>query len=210
MKHANWQVERAREIMDAAGAVQIVAEPVREPRGGGLLHFVSLSSRLGNVRFPPLAGLEVSSADLRGAAFASFPRPLLSSAMLKRAFALTLVTTTLISGQVHAEQSPVRTRSGYLIQDPDWIRVPTGRDVAKSYPPAASRRRISGEAVIECATTEDGLLTDCFILSEAPGGMGFGEAAIKMSPIFKMRQTTKGGQSIAGGKVQIPFKLQVW
>ena len=34
MKHANWQVQRAAEIMDAAGAKEIVAEPVGEGRGG--------------------------------------------------------------------------------------------------------------------------------------------------------------------------------
>jgi choline dehydrogenase-like flavoprotein len=45
MKHANWQVERAKEIMDAAGAVQIVAEPVGEARGG--VHLLG-TCRMGN------------------------------------------------------------------------------------------------------------------------------------------------------------------
>ena len=45
VKHANWQVERAREIMDAAGAVQIVAEPVGEARGG--VHLLG-TCRMGN------------------------------------------------------------------------------------------------------------------------------------------------------------------
>ena len=44
-KHANWQVERAKEIMDAAGAVQIVAEPVGEARGG--VHLLG-TCRMGN------------------------------------------------------------------------------------------------------------------------------------------------------------------
>jgi choline dehydrogenase-like flavoprotein len=45
IKHANWQVERAKEIMDAAGAVQIVAEPVGEARGG--VHLLG-TCRMGN------------------------------------------------------------------------------------------------------------------------------------------------------------------
>lgn len=45
IKHANWQVERAREIMDAAGAKQIVAEPVGEARGG--VHLLG-TCRMGN------------------------------------------------------------------------------------------------------------------------------------------------------------------
>ncbi len=45
VKHANWQVERAREIMDAAGAKQIVAEPVGEARGG--VHLLG-TCRMGN------------------------------------------------------------------------------------------------------------------------------------------------------------------
>ena len=44
-KHANWQVERAKEIMDAAGAKQIVAEPVGEARGG--VHLLG-TCRMGN------------------------------------------------------------------------------------------------------------------------------------------------------------------
>jgi choline dehydrogenase-like flavoprotein len=45
VKHANWQVERAKEIMDAAGAKQIVAEPVGEARGG--VHLLG-TCRMGN------------------------------------------------------------------------------------------------------------------------------------------------------------------
>jgi choline dehydrogenase-like flavoprotein len=45
VKHANWQVERAKEIMDAAGATQIVAEPVGEARGG--VHLLG-TCRMGN------------------------------------------------------------------------------------------------------------------------------------------------------------------
>jgi choline dehydrogenase-like flavoprotein len=44
-KHAAWQIERAKEIMDAAGAIQIVAEPVREARGG--VHLLG-TCRMGN------------------------------------------------------------------------------------------------------------------------------------------------------------------
>jgi choline dehydrogenase-like flavoprotein len=45
LKHANWQMERAREIMDAAGAAQIVGEPVGETRGG--VHLLG-TCRMGN------------------------------------------------------------------------------------------------------------------------------------------------------------------
>jgi choline dehydrogenase-like flavoprotein len=45
VKHANWQVERAAEIMDAAGAKEIVAEPVGEARGG--VHLLG-TCRMGN------------------------------------------------------------------------------------------------------------------------------------------------------------------
>jgi choline dehydrogenase-like flavoprotein len=44
-KHAKWQIERATEIMDAAGAKQIVAEPVGEARGG--VHLLG-TCRMGN------------------------------------------------------------------------------------------------------------------------------------------------------------------
>jgi len=45
IKHANWQTERAKEIMDAAGAKQIVAEEAGESRGG--VHLLG-TCRMGN------------------------------------------------------------------------------------------------------------------------------------------------------------------
>ena len=45
MKHAAWLIERGKEIMDAAGAKQIVAEPVPEATGG--VHLLG-TCRMGN------------------------------------------------------------------------------------------------------------------------------------------------------------------
>ena len=37
--------------------------------------------------------------------------------------------------------------------------------------------------------------------------MGFGDAAMKMSKLFKMRPQTKDGQPVDGGTVRIPIRF---
>lgn len=91
------------------------------------------------------------------------------------------------------------------IRPPDWTRRPTGRDVERLYPREALRRRITGKAVIRCGVTDEGELRDCKAIEETPPGFGFGDAALKMAPIFKMRPMTSDERAVGGGVVTIPI-----
>lgn len=90
---------------------------------------------------------------------------------------------------------------------PDWIRRPTGNDLARVFPPGAYRRQLSGRANLECRVTSAGTLADCIVAYEEPAGEGFGAAGLRMAPLFLMRPQTKDGQPVDGGTVRIPLRF---
>jgi TonB family protein len=93
------------------------------------------------------------------------------------------------------------------IVEPDWQRFPTVEDMAKYYPKAALKEDLAGRAVISCMVTLEGRLADCRATAAWPEGAGFGEAAVAMSEVFRMRPQTKGGKPVAGGRVTIPLEF---
>ena len=87
---------------------------------------------------------------------------------------------------------------------PRWIRKPSGADLARYYPQQAVISQTPGRVVLSCRVDAEGTLVDCNTEDENPVGMGFGDAALKMAPMFKMRPTTLDGKPVAGGTVLIP------
>ena len=88
---------------------------------------------------------------------------------------------------------------------PDWARLPSAEDMARYYPERAQRMEISGQATIACVVLATGDLSDCSIVSESPPDMGFGDATLRASRLFKMKPATLLGQPVDGGKVRIPI-----
>jgi hypothetical protein len=75
-----------------------------------------------------------------------------------------------------------------------WQRLPSNEDLQRYYPPEAKLKRIEGRATISCAVNLVGHLKDCHQLSDTPQGFGFGDAAVRMAPIYKLKLET----SVAG------------
>jgi hypothetical protein len=75
-----------------------------------------------------------------------------------------------------------------------------GLSAARAKAPAPAP---AGIAQIRCVLGQEGALTGCTLVSEAPLGMGVGDAALKMSQAVKL----PGGQ--AGQVVTIPFKIML-
>ncbi|MFZ0268069.1 TonB family protein [Caulobacter sp.] len=69
---------------------------------------------------------------------------------------------------------------------PDWLRKPSGEDMAWAYPKRAEREEVGGKAVLHCLVAPDGGLTHCQVASEAPADYGFGAAALALAPQFQM------------------------
>jgi TonB family protein len=94
-----------------------------------------------------------------------------------------------------------------VVGKPDWVKRPTGEDVASLYPKAAMDAGKEGMAVIACRVRSDGGLRACRVKKQDPGKYGFGQAALKMSPRFRMKATDGEGRSTAGAEVIIPIKF---
>lgn len=90
---------------------------------------------------------------------------------------------------------------------PTWLRQPTQRDLALVWPRAALRTGVSGSAVVSCLDSTQGALFDCVALQEQPAGMGFGSAALALTPQFLMTAAKLNGQPVLS-VVNIPITFK--
>lgn len=82
-------------------------------------------------------------------------------------------------------------------------------DIMRYYPARAEQMAVEGTATITCNVTVAGRLAECVVVSETPPDFGFGEAALKMSPLFKMRPLTREGAAVEGGRVTVPIRFKL-
>lgn len=95
------------------------------------------------------------------------------------------------------------------ITAPDWARVPSPEDIARYYPDRAQRMSVEGRVKMNCSVTAKGTLESCSVVSETPGDQDFGQSAIRLSRLYRMRPKTLDGSALMGGTVEvfIDFKL---
>lgn len=90
-----------------------------------------------------------------------------------------------------------------IFRDPEWIGVPDG--TAVPYPEAARAAGVKkGRGVVDCLLDSTGRLTDCRLVSEEPAGLGFGDAALKMAPAFRVNPWTAEGRPVDGQRIKLP------
>lgn len=90
---------------------------------------------------------------------------------------------------------------------PDWMEKPSVDDLEAFYPPHAARHNISGKVTITCKVMADGRLDACVVKEETPPGEHFGEAALKISPKFRM--IPPDDPTAAPAEVTVPLVFQV-
>lgn len=91
---------------------------------------------------------------------------------------------------------------------PDWIRRPAPGDLNAVWPSEAMKKGIGGQAVIHCKLTAQGALYDCKVVEESPAGMGFGVAAVALTPQMAFRPAMKDGKPVAYDGVRIPINFK--
>lgn len=73
----------------------------------------------------------------------------------------------------------------------DWEIGPDVHVIHKFYPTRA--HGVSGHVVLSCIAFIDHTVGSCYVESETPREMGFGEAAIHLTRTFRMRPETFNG-----------------
>jgi TonB family protein len=96
-----------------------------------------------------------------------------------------------------------------IVEQPEWVRLPTGDEIAALYPSGARAQGAPGATKMRCEVKPDGTLANCLTLLEAPEGMGFGTATLRAARYFRMKPQTLDGKSVAGGMVTIPLRWQM-
>ena len=86
---------------------------------------------------------------------------------------------------------------------------PCDDNFMRYYPAKAQRANIAGRVVLECKALASGVLTACSVVSEDPPGYDFGDAALKMTCLFKMKPSDPATTPPAGRTVRVPLQFKL-
>lgn len=86
-----------------------------------------------------------------------------------------------------------------------WSRYPDGAPPrAKSTLTTAGTANF-GVTVLDCSRTEEGAIADCKVLSETPEGLGLGQRALDLVPLFRQSPCLPGRACPKGPTIKVPI-----
>lgn len=95
------------------------------------------------------------------------------------------------------------------ITNPDWVRKPLAEEIAEHYPKLPQALGVEGMSEIRCDVAVSGQAENCKVVAETPKGLGFGQAALAMTPTFRFSPKTIDGKPVEGGIVTVPIRFSL-
>lgn len=95
-----------------------------------------------------------------------------------------------------------------VVVSPAWDSVPGPYELGDAYPDFAARIGVSGAATLECTGLPDGALANCRATEASPSGLGFDQAALRLTPRFRLSPRQRNGEPVKGRiRFSIRFSL---
>jgi TonB family protein len=113
--------------------------------------------------------------------------------------ALVLSLAALATGATDPPSHQVKTPA-------DWLRKPTPSQLRDAWPVEAFGKHIEGKVQLNCAVNTAGLAEDCKVESETPSGLGFGAAALLLTPTFLFNPARDASGPVLS-RVNIPINF---
>ena len=97
-----------------------------------------------------------------------------------------------------------------LVQAKDLLdRVPNVSQITEAVPRRALRAGVRGDVSLVCTVRADGLFEKCEVESEKPEDSGFGEAALKLVPFFRINMSDPRAKGLTGARVRQPIGFPI-
>lgn len=122
---------------------------------------------------------------------------------------LDLTDPPRLADNVFTPPAPQPPAAPSVITSPDWLTRPGPNEFSRFYPQAALDQNASGAATLSCTVSASGSVVGCQVASETPKGLGFGDAAKKLAPYFKMRPQLRDGTPVDGASIRIPIRFNL-
>ena len=89
-----------------------------------------------------------------------------------------------------------------------YRRKPTATEVERLYPRKARAAGVSGRVMISCRINGYGRLIGCTAVEESPEGWGFGNAAVKLAPLWRFSPSRTDGSTVEGVTLRLPIEFR--